>query len=179
MAKYNWSNLQKEYLLGNFKSVSEFLKIKGIKRNGNVQKAVKGWGEKKVQNEQIKSSKTVEKVIEKESTKEANKIVNIKDTAEALLKKINDSMLELDKYFSRNTIKTKTVKYDYKIGKPSKEKIVEEEKINEFSSIIDRSGLKQLTSALKDLNDIINNNNNGNKDNLFAEEIENAWRNRK
>ena len=67
MAKYDWKQLEKEYILSDYKSVSAFLKDKQIKRNGSTQKAVKGWNEKKVQKEFKKGSKTIEKVIEKES----------------------------------------------------------------------------------------------------------------
>ena len=49
MAKYDWKQLEKEYILSDYKSVSAFLKDKGIKRNGSVQQAVKGWNEKRVQ----------------------------------------------------------------------------------------------------------------------------------
>ncbi len=67
------------------------------------------------------------------------------------------------------------VEYDYKLGKPSKETIEENEEIQEFFSIIDRGGIKQLSSALKDVNDILNNGNNSNENN-YLDEIEKAWR---
>lgn len=178
VAKYNWEELKKDYLLGNYKSVSAFFKDKNINSTSYTRRMTKSWKVTKRQNSDKKVTKTIEKVIEKESTKEANKIVNVKDTAEELLKKINESINELNKYFSRNTKKKKTVEYDKDLGKPVKEVIEEEQQINEFNSIIDRSGLKQLTSALKDINDIINNSSNGNDGNTFAKEIEKAWRDR-
>ena len=159
MAKYNWKELEKEYILGDYKSVNAFLKSKNIPRNGNTQKAVKGWNNKKVQKEFEKSSKTIQKVIEKEAEREANKILNVKDTAEELLKKINDSIKELDRYVAKTTTKTKTVKYDYKAMKPKEEVTVEKNIVNEYKAIIDRFGLKQLASALKDVNDIIGDGN--------------------
>lgn len=178
MAKYNWQKLEKEYILGDYKSLSAFLKEKKIPNNGSTKKSTKGWKDKKVLKEKEKSTKTIEKTIEKEAEKEAQKIINTKNTAEKLLIKINESIEELNKYFSKNTTKTKTIKYDYKVGKPSKEIIEETEVINEFMSIIDRGGLKQLTSALKDINEILNNNNSQNSSETFADEIEKAWRNR-
>ena len=87
MAKYNWKELEKEFILGDYKSINAFLKNKNIPRNGNTQKATKGWGTKKSAKEVQKSSKTIEKIIEKESTKEANEILKTKATAEKLLKK--------------------------------------------------------------------------------------------
>ena len=160
MAKYNWKELEKEFILGDYKSINAFLKSKNIPKNGNTQKATKGWGTKKSAKEVQKSSKTIEKVIEKESTKEANEILKTKDTAEKLLKKINESIEELDRYVAKTTTKTKTVKYDYKAMKPKEEVTVEENVINEYKAIIDRFGLKQLAAALKDINDILNDNNN-------------------
>lgn len=160
MAKYNWKDLEKEYLLGNYKSVREFLKYKNIPNNGSTKKSTKGWKNKKVLKEEQKSTKIIEKVIEKEAEKESKKIISVKDTAEVLLLKINKSIDELDKYISRNKTKTKIVEFDYQVGKPSKETTTEKEIIDEVSSIIDKNGLKQLTSALKDLNDIINRNDN-------------------
>lgn len=63
-------------------------------------------------------------------------------------------------HLATNKKKTKTVKYDYKCNKPSKEIIDEKEEIISYMGIIDKKGLKELTSALKDLNDIINNKQN-------------------
>ncbi len=177
--KRDWHKLEQEFLLGDYKSVSDFFRKNKIEENSRNRKNVKGWSQKKKDNSAKKVQKTVEKVIEKESTKEANKIVNTKDTATKLLEKINLSIEELNKYFSKNTKKTKIVEYDNEIKKPTKEVIEENEEINEFFSIIDRSGLKQLTSALKDINDILNNNNDqSNNSTSFAEEIEKAWRSR-
>lgn len=176
MAKYNWKELEKEYILGDYKSVSAFLKEKEIPNNGSTKKSTKGWKEKKVLKEDQKSTKIIEKVIEKESTKEAEKIINVKDTAEELLRKINTSITELDKYFAKSSKKTKTVEFDYKVNKASKEVTEEETTIQEFYSIIDKSGLKQLTSALKDINDILNNNENNPTDKSYLDELEQAWR---
>lgn len=83
---------------------------------------------------------------------------------------------ELNKHIVTNKTKTKTVQYDYKCNKPKKETIEEKEQKTSFIDIIDRKGLKELTSALKDLNDIINNKQNeeGNTQSL-AETIQKAY----
>lgn len=166
MAKYDWKQLEKEYILSDYKSVSAFLKDKEIKRNGSVQQAVKGWNEKKVQKEFKKSSKTIEKVIEKEAEKEAEKIVNIKSIANDLAFNIEKANRQLETYMVKNKKKTKKVKYDYKVSKPRKEEVTEEEKIETMEGIIDRQGLKMLASALKDLNEIIGDNKETNKETL-------------
>lgn len=176
MAKYDWKQLEKEYILSDYKSVKEFLRGKDIKSTGNTNKQTKGWAEKKAIKEEQKSNKIVEKVIEKQSEKEANKIIQVKDVANDLLSKIVQANNELNMHIARNKRKTKTVEYDYKCNKPSKETINEEEEIKSYIDIIDRKGLKELTSALKDLNDILTNKskeeNNGQS---LAETIQQAY----
>lgn len=72
MAKYDWKQLEKEYILSNYKSVSSFLKDKGISINGSTKKSTKGWKNKKVLKEEQKSTKIIEKVLEKEIEKEVD-----------------------------------------------------------------------------------------------------------
>lgn len=176
MAKYDWKQLEKEYILSNYKSVSSFLKDKGISINGSTKKSTKGWKNKKVLKEEQKSTKVIEKVLEKESEREANKIIKVKDVANDLLSKIVQANDELNMHIARNKKKTKTVEYDYKCNKPSKETINEEEEIKSYIDIIDRKGLKELTSALKDLNDILTNKNEeGNNGQTLAETIQKAY----
>lgn len=139
MAKYDWIALEKEYILSEYKSVSAFLKDKGISRNGNVQKIVKGWKNKKVQKELKKSSKTVEKIIEQQSSNEASTVVKINDVANKLLKKVMEAA---DKTHTTDSI-------------------------------------KKLTSALKDLKDIIPQKQEEEEDNSFVEalngKVEDIW----
>lgn len=120
-----------------------------------LKKILNGWKEKKVLKEDKKSTKIVEKVIEKESEKEANKIIQIKDVVNDLLRNIVQANKELNKHIAKTKKKTKKVKYDSKSLKPSEENIEEIEEIKDYISIVDRQGLKMLTSALKDLNDIL------------------------
>ena len=49
------------------------------------------------------------------------------------------------------------------------EDITSKEEINEWS-------IKKITSSLKDINDIINNNGNNPLDNNYLDEMEKAWR---
>ena len=179
MAKYNWEQFEKEFVLGSYKYVFEFLKEKNIKRGSSSQKYTKDWIQKKEQYQNKLATKTLEKVIEKESTVLANKIFNTRQMASDLGFKIEEAMGELNKYIAKSVHKTKTIKYDYETKKPSKETIEENEKIEEYFSIIDRKGLKELTSALKDINDILNASigNNGNNESL-ADKIQKAYEKR-
>lgn len=47
MAKYDWKQLEKEYILSDYKSVSSFLKYKGINNNSYARNNTKGWKEKR------------------------------------------------------------------------------------------------------------------------------------
>ena len=90
MAKYDWKQLEKEYILGDYKSISAFLREKGISRNKTTNAQTKEWNIKKHQKDIKKTSKTIEKVTEKEAEREAEKIANIKSIA-------NDLALNIEK----------------------------------------------------------------------------------
>jgi len=166
MAKHDWNELKKEFLLGKFKSIREFCESKNIADNGNTKKHTKGWKDKKALNENKKSTKIMEKVIEKQAEKEAQNIVDLKQLGNDLASKIQQSMGELDRHLARNKIKTKTIVYNDKIAKPTKETIEEKETITDYISIIDRNGLKQLTSALKDIKDVMMDKGEGDEETL-------------
>lgn len=166
MAKYDWKQLEKEYILSDYKSIKDFLENQNIKYNGNAREKTKGWTTKKVTKQEEKSNKVIEKVTEKEAEKEAEQIANIKTIANDLALNIIEANKQLETYIVKNKKKTKKVKYDYKVSKPSEEEITEDEKIETMKGIIDRQGLKMLTSALKDLNEIIGDDKSTNKETL-------------
>ena len=138
MAKYDWKQLEKEYILSDYKSKNAFLKSKGIKSTGNTNKKTKGWDKIKAIKEREKSNKIIEKTIELESSKEAQQIVDLKSIA-------NDLALNIIKANEQLHIQV-----DMFGG--------------QHNSIIDAGRLKKLTSALKDLNDILNYNEKDDKE---------------
>lgn len=166
MAKYNWIELEKEYMISDYKSVKEFLRSKNIKSTGNTNKQTKGWSEKRATKEQQKSNKVIEKVIEKQSENEAQQIVDVKSIANDLALNIIKANSQLETYIVKKKKKTKTVKYDYKVGKPQEEKTTENEEIETLNGIVDRQGLKTLASALKDLNEILTDKQGNNEADL-------------
>lgn len=145
MAKYDWIALEEEYILSDYKSVSAFLKDKGINNNGTTRKRTSGWKDKKRQKEDKKATKTIEKVIEKQSENDANTAVKINDVAEELLKKVMEATSQLNIHVDM-------------FGK-------------QYTSIVDRSDVKKLTSALKDLKDIIPQKQEDEEDNSFIEAL--------
>lgn len=168
--KYDWIKLEKEFILSKHKTVSSFLKEKGISINGSTKAKTKGWKEKKGQKEYQKSTKIIEEVTKQEIEKEVEQNVKINEVAQKLLDKINLATEELNKYINKTTNKTKkkfTVKDS--TGTSIDNEIVEEKtRVEEVISIINKNGLKTLTSALKDLSDISkhDDNTNGNSKEL-------------
>ena len=141
----------------NYKSVNQFFKEKGISRNKSSIEKTRSWEQKKHTKNTKKTHRIVEKVIEKQAEIEAEQKIKINDVAQRLLKKIDIATDELNKYVNKKTRKTKkkfTIK-DATGTKVDNEIITEEMKIEEVSSIINKSGLKTLASALKDLSDIL------------------------
>ena len=173
MAKYNWKQLEKEYILSDYKSVSAFLKDKNIKNNGTTRKYTVGWKDKKRQKEDRKATKIIEKETEKENETETQEIADRKTVANDLALNIIKANSQLETYIVKKKKKTKKVKYDYKASKPSEEETIENEEIETMEGIVDRQGLKMLASALKDLNEILTDKKDENSFNNINQNIQN------
>lgn len=74
--------------------------------------------------------------------------------SDRLLDKIEKSIAEIDRCIVKNKERTKTVEYDYDTKKPLSETVEEKEDIRVIEGMIDKMGLKQLVSTLKDIKDI-------------------------
>ena len=99
---------------------------------------------------------TLTKALGKISSKQADKMARIDDLADKLLEKLEQAITELDLQLYKHTDKTKVIEYnnDLRPDKPTKETVHEEEKLLEVKSIVDRQGLKQIASALKDIKEV-------------------------
>ena len=99
---------------------------------------------------------TLTKALGKISSKQADKMARIDDLADKLLEKLEQAITELDLQLYKHTDKTKVIEYnnDLRPDKPTKETVHEEEKLLEAKSIVDRQGLKQIASALKDIKEV-------------------------
>ena len=102
------------------------------------------------------TNKTVSKAIDKISNKKVDKMARIDSLTDKLLDKLEQAIEELDLQLAKHTDKTKIIEYNYDLmpGKPTKETLHEEEKLLEVKSIVDRQGLKQIASALKDIKEV-------------------------
>lgn len=111
-----------------------------------------GWVRKRTEYAQ----QTLQKVKEKSSDADADRIARLLSIADKAAEKAEQALGELEQYVVRDKKKVKTVEYkdDTAIGKPTKEIIDETEHINIASGPVDRLGLSQVTGALKNLKEI-------------------------
>ena len=111
-----------------------------------------GWVELRSQHR----DKTLTKTLNKISNKQSDKMARIDKLTDQLLDKLEQAISELDLQLYKHTDKTKVIEYnnDRRPDKPTKETIHEEEKLLEAKSIVDRHGLKQIASALRDIKEV-------------------------
>ena len=111
-----------------------------------------GWVRKRTEYAQ----QTLQKVKEKSSDADADRIARLLSIADKAAEKAEQALGELEQYVVRDKKKVKTVEYkdNTAIGKPTKEIIDETEHINIASGPVDRLGLSQVTGALKNLKEI-------------------------
>lgn len=95
-----------------------------------------------------------------DSQREASKSDNLKREekililSDKLLEKIERSINEIDRCIIKTKEKIKTVEYDTDLKKPVNESVEEKENIQIIDGMVDKMGLKQLVSTLKDIKDI-------------------------
>lgn len=87
---------------------------------------------------------------------QVERLKKIQTATDDLLSKIEQAIAELNIVLNTKTKKTKVIEYNNieRPDKPTKEIIDEEVEIVETSSIVDRTGLKAIASALKDIKEI-------------------------
>lgn len=65
MSSIDWIGLKKDYIIGNYKSLSSFAEKKGLNINGNFKKKTKGWTDEKVLKGTEMSTKIINRTIER------------------------------------------------------------------------------------------------------------------
>ena len=110
------------------------------------------WVDLKKQNDDNMVAKTLETCGEMQ----AERLKRIQTATDALLSKIEQAIAELNIVLNTKTKKTKVIEYNNieRPDKPTKEIIEEEIEVVETASIVDRTGLKAIASALKDIKEI-------------------------
>ena len=148
----DWNEIKTEYITTDT-SYRKLAEKYGLNRTliANRGKTEK-WPEMRRQHR----DKTLSKTLDKIALKQAAQIARFDAVAEKLLQKLERAVEELDIQIVRKSEKVKEIEYNNaeKPGKRTKEVIHEKETVQSMTSIIDRQGLKQIASALKDLKEV-------------------------
>lgn len=154
----NWTKIRNEYINGNI-SYRKLAEKHNIPFNTLKDRAIaEKWFEKKKKQQNKIETKTLQITAEILAQKEAERLLRISTAADKLLEKIEEATEQLDQFIVTSKKKQKEIQYVSSkagFGKPKKEVVLElEDKRVISSGHIDKLGLKQLASALKDLKDI-------------------------
>ena len=149
----DWNAIRQEYITDESSSYRKLAEKYGVGLTAlyNHAKSEDWVGQRK----QLKN-KTITKSIEKISDKRADKMSRVMDITDKLLDKLERAVDELDIHLVTKAIKVKEIEYnnDLRPDKPTKETITETEEILESRMIVDRTGLKAVASALRDIKEI-------------------------
>ena len=126
MAKINWDELKKDFILGDYKSLSEFADKKGLNRNGNFNKKTKGWTEEKAKKRKEKSNKIIEKTINKEVEKEVDRNTRHLNLTDKILDKVEKV---LEEELTKITF----------FGKTTNTKIIQHSKLEKLMNILEKA----------------------------------------
>lgn len=152
----SWVEIEHEYVTDISRkpcSLESLAKKYSIAIQTVMDQSAKGnWSEKRREYKED----TKKKALEKSSDADADRIVRLLTIADKAADKAEQALRELEQYVVRDKKKVKTVEYgdEIAIGKPTKEVMEETEHINIANGPVDRLGLSQVTSALKNLKDI-------------------------
>lgn len=111
-----------------------------------------GWDDERCAISRKTAQATAAVIVERGADR-ASRILSLSDR---LADRIEQAIEQLDRTTAKTKTRVREIEYgdsDAK-GKPTREIITEEENIVEVSTIVDRLGLQQLTTALKNIKDI-------------------------
>ena len=148
----DWSAIKTEYITTDtsYRKLAEKYGVSRV-QIGNVGKE-ENWVELRRQH----LDGVVTKSLSLDEKKRLKTLERIQNATDRLLDKIEQAIDELDKQIVKHVDKTKTIEYnnDQRPDKPTKEIIHEEENVIEVGTLIDRAGLKAISSAIRDIKEI-------------------------
>lgn len=157
MAKgVDWIAIKNEYINTNisYRKLAEKWKVS----LGSIQRKSKkdNWQELRDTQRYKIDTKVIQKTQEKIIDHEVNRITKICNVADKLLNKLEQATDQLDRHLITNKTRVREIEYTHekRPDKPTKETIVDKEEKIFVEGDIDKSGLKALTAALKDIKDI-------------------------
>jgi len=150
----DWNRVRTEYINGDISyaklAKKHNISLQALKDRGAREKWVEQRKKQHAEIQQRTNQKTAEKLAERE----ANRLMRMSNAADTLLEKIELATEQLDQFITISKARQKEIGYN-DMGKPDKENTREtEEKRIVKVNHLDRAGIKQLASALKDLKDI-------------------------
>ena len=151
MLAVNWTKLRTEYVNGHIsyaKLAEKYdVPLNTIKEKGTKEK----WVEKKKKQHAIIQQKTNQKTADKIAEQESDLAANINKAANELLNKLNIAIAQTDLYIEKTKMRVPKKVRDKKTGEEYTAWQEEESIRLTQKDGINVSSLKQLTSALKDL----------------------------
>jgi hypothetical protein len=152
----SWIEIEKEYVTDIRKSP---FTLKDLSKKYNLDydylrqyAASNDWKDKRLKY----ITKVSQKAVERSADKDADRILRLLAIADTAASKAEQSLNELETYLVTNKKKTKIIEYKDASapGKPTKEVVDEEERIETTTGPIDRQGLLFVTSSLKNIKDL-------------------------
>lgn len=151
--KADWKKIKTEYITDDASSYTKLSQKYSISRSTIANKAGReGW----VQEKERYQNELVTKTVARVGQKQLDKMTRIQDVTDRLLDRLEQAIDQLDLQIAKKTHKTKIIEYNNldRPDKPTKEIVDEHEELSEFSTIIDRAGLKAIASALRDIKEV-------------------------
>ena len=152
----DWKRIKAEYIAGGT-SYRKLAEKYGVSFSTLRKVAAKEqWTELRNITRAKMDTKISDTVSDQGAKKAVDKLARVSDLTDKLLDKLEQAIKELDMQLCKDVVKTKEIEYnnDLRPDKPTKETIHEEEKIIEYKTIVDRSGLKAIASSLRDIKEI-------------------------
>ena len=152
-----WIKIKNEYINTEI-SQRKLAQKRGTSVRTLTKKAKKeNWKKYKETQRNKIATKVQQKTVEKIVNKEVDRIGKIVILTDDLLLKVQQAITELENDVVTNKLKIKTVEYKDKtaIGKPTKETVIEKEEQVVVNTLVDRLGLVQVSTALKNIKDIL------------------------
>lgn len=148
-----WQQVRTEYITSEtttYKLLAEKygLPLSKVSQKGNKE----GWVKLRDQH----NRNTLKKALEADAEVKAERMQKLFEVSDQLLEKIQQAVTELDKHLCKTVTKTTTTQYGGgETGDLATEKtVVHTEALDAVAGIVDRGGLKQITTALKDLKEV-------------------------
>lgn len=155
--KADWVAIKSEYVTtrASMRALAEKygVPVDTIKKKAAADK----WTEERTKLAPKVHQKIVQEVVRKTAAEEANRIVRLLDIGDKLAERLDLAADQLDRMTLRHKRKSKEVVYgdpDAK-GKPTREIINEIEHVSVVEAPIDRQGLQQLSTTLKNLHAVM------------------------